>query len=648
MRTDASHNPIFDLKRYLRTSWYDSLLADFDAFRRRFLIIALLFGLLMPAAVAVVSIGKGELLNLIPLALSELFLGAMLISSVRASRRAVCFISHLVLALYPIFYLAGVLSPYSHRTYVILLIIMPPIVAVLSPQSEKLPWFIYASATIVLVNVLSSVGVPTSWVRDFSAKDIVVLHAATSIVAAISYLWDAQLMHYLKAQAQHILRDADTGLPTAAALGEALKGRGESIVCVVSIDNFYELSALFGYEFCDEILVYAASRLEATVRGIGGLCFRLHGRDLGVMRACEGEGRTKAIEYVERLFSAIGGPVELKGKRVEILYSIGYTFCRDENAAKALNEAGGALLRCSGHHAVCRHEEDAFGAAAVELSFARLATLSRCVREGGLEAHFQPVVSLASGEPAFYEALLRVRGDSGSLESPALYLELAKSTGYLKAISDFMLARAVDRVRTGGGSVSINIGLADASREDFRRAAIEGAAVAREQGCDLILEFLETDSDSFSEEQLGFVKRLRAEGCLIAIDDFGTGYSNYTRLLGFPVDIVKFDLSLARKAVNDRAISALVGGLVSFCSGIGAITVVEGIETEAAAKYFKGMGFDFGQGFFWSRAVPAEEAPPAIGKLSSLRRAVTLERQIAAQESPPSLSYEPHPILPQK
>ena len=108
-----------------------------------FLIVALLFGLMMPAAVAVVSIGKGELLNLLPLALSEFFLIAILIFSVRATRKDIGFISHLVLALYPIMYLASALSPYSHRTYVILLIIMPPIVAVLSPRREKLPWLIY-------------------------------------------------------------------------------------------------------------------------------------------------------------------------------------------------------------------------------------------------------------------------------------------------------------------------------------------------------------------------------------------------------------------------------------------------------------------------------------------------------------------------
>lgn len=333
------------------------------------------------------------------------------------------------------------------------------------------------------------------------------------------------------------------------------------------------------------------------------------------MRACGGEEMSKTIEYVEKLYQAIRGPVELRGKRVEILYSIGYTICRDENAAKALNEAGGALWRCSGRHVVCAHDESAFGAAAVELSFSRLATLSRCVREGGLEAYFQPVVGLGNRKPAFCEALLRIRGDSGSLETPAPYLELARSAGYRAAISDFMLSRAVERIRSGGGSVSINIDVADISREGFMREVVEGVAVAREKGCDLILEFLETDSDSFSEEQLGFFRRLRSLGCLLALDDFGTGYSNYTKLLGFPVDIVKFDMSLARKAVDDPAVSALVGGLVRFCSGIGALTVAEGVETETAAEHLKSLGFDFGQGFLWSRAVPEEEAPQALGKL---------------------------------
>jgi EAL domain-containing protein (putative c-di-GMP-specific phosphodiesterase class I)/GGDEF domain-containing protein len=597
----------------MNTSWYNGLLMDYDIFRKRILIVFFFFGLVTLSIVGVISIRMGQWFNLVPLAVIGFVLASGFIASLRASRKVVAIISHLLLALYPLVYLMVVLSPYTHHAYVILLLIMPPIVEVLSPRKQKQLWLIYSSAFIFIANAVALFGVTTSWTRDYTPKDIVVLHAATSIIAVLSYIRDRQSIRNLEAQALNIIRDERTGLPTMAAMGEALRTEAANIVCVVSIDNFYELSVLFGYEFCEEIVACAASRLAETVRNLGGICFKLYGRDLGVASGWSGKSEAEARKYVEGLHRVIGGPVELRGKRVEIQYSIGYTMCTDGDSTRALNEAGGALWRGSGRHVVCKHDEGAFGAAAVELSFARLATLSRCIREGGLEAQFQPVVGLTGGQTMWHEALLRVRGDSGSLEPPALYLELARSTGYWGAISDFMLGRAVDRIRSGGGSVSINIGLADLSRDDFRHAAAEGAALASERGCYLILELLETESDGFSEEQLGFVEQLRAEGCLIAIDDFGTGYSNYTRLLGFPADIVKFDISLAKKALDDGAVSALVGGLAGFCSSIGVITVVEGVETKAAAKHFKDMGFDFGQGFFWSRAIPSEEAPPAWG-----------------------------------
>jgi EAL domain-containing protein (putative c-di-GMP-specific phosphodiesterase class I) len=247
----------------------------------------------------------------------------------------------------------------------------------------------------------------------------------------------------------------------------------------------------------------------------------------------------------------------------------------------------------------------------VELSFSRLATLSRCIREGGLEAFFQPVVSLSDGRRAWYETLLRVRGEGGRLEPPLVYLELARSTGYWDAITDFIVSRALDRLRSGCGSVSINIGTEDIGREAFRRAAAEAAALARERGCDFILELLETDSSDLSEEHFAVLRELRAAGCLIAIDDFGMGYSNYSRLLSFPVDIVKFDMSLARRAFGEPAVEELLAGLVKFCSGLGIITVVEGLESEEEVRRFREMGLDFGQGYFWSPAVPSHEAPPS-------------------------------------
>lgn len=610
IRRENLAKEILDLKYYVKTSWYDGVLADFDAYRRRVLIAFFSFGLIMPLSIAIISLGEGEFSILIPMAGSALLLASGLLCSLRASRKAVGAISHAVLVLYPILYILAVVSPHSHRTYVILLIAMPSITEILSSWNEKLVWFIYSSAFIMLANILSLTGLTTSWIRDYSAGEIVIAHAATTIVAALSYLGDRQMMRSLESQARRIVRDEATGLPTATALGQALEALGESIVCVVSLDNFFELSALFGYDSGDEIVKNAASRLVAVTRELGGICFKLHGRDLGVAKPLAETNAAETRSYVQGLWDALGQPVELKGKFVEIRYSIGYTFCKDGNAVKALNEAGGALWLKTKPHGIFRHEIP-LGASAVELSFSRLATLSRCVREGGLEAYFQPVIRLRDGRIAWYEALLRVRGDDGQIEPPLVYLDIARSTGYWGAITDFMLARALERLRSGFGSVSINIGIEDLIREDFRRAAAEGAALARERGCEFILELLETDSSNLTEGQLELVRELQVAGCLIAIDDFGIGYSNYSRLFSFPFDIVKFDMSLVRMALGEPAVGELFVGLAKFCSGIGVLTVAEGLESEEAVRYFVDMGLDFGQGYFWSRAVPSHDASPA-------------------------------------
>jgi EAL domain-containing protein (putative c-di-GMP-specific phosphodiesterase class I) len=111
--------------------------------------------------------------------------------------------------------------------------------------------------------------------------------------------------------------------------------------------------------------------------------------------------------------------------------------------------------------------------------------------------------------------------------------------------------------------------------------------------------------------RLNMLKKLRQSGCLIAIDDFGTGYSNYSRLLTMPVDIIKFDKSLIYSARKSRPEATLIQGLLRFCYDIGALTVAEGIETKDLAEFALSLGFDFGQGYFWSRPVSEEKAAKA-------------------------------------
>ena len=138
-----------------------------------------------------------------------------------------------------------------------------------------------------------------------------------------------------------------------------------------------------------------------------------------------------------------------------------------------------------------------------------------------------------------------------------------------------------------------------------------GARCAKKTGSVIILEILESELGTLGSRHFETLKDLREKGCLIAIDDFGTGYSNYSRLLTMPVDIIKFDRSMILGARRSKAAATLVLGLVRFCFDIGALTVAEGLETNDFVEFALDMGFDFGQGYFWSKPVPESEAAMA-------------------------------------
>jgi EAL domain-containing protein (putative c-di-GMP-specific phosphodiesterase class I) len=247
-------------------------------------------------------------------------------------------------------------------------------------------------------------------------------------------------------------------------------------------------------------------------------------------------------------------------------------------------------------------------------------TLSRNIAEGTLSVFYQPVVALSSGRTAWNEALVRFKGIEKDYEEPSRFMKLASTTGHWAAVEDFMFGKVAAAARSGSGPVSINIALRDLDREAFRDSIELGVREAREKTSTLILEILEGDFGSLTTERRSILRELRKVGCLIAIDDFGMGYSNYSRLMGMPVDIVKFDASLIRDARGSKAETDLLRSIVRFCFDIGALTVAEGLEDEDSVAFAAGLGFDFGQGYRWSPPVPeasifrAERSPLLASK----------------------------------
>ncbi|MFA5852174.1 MAG: GGDEF domain-containing phosphodiesterase [Spirochaetales bacterium] len=549
---------------------------------------------------------------MLPLGIVEISLVLGFIASLRLSRKGIHLLITFILILYPLAYAWGAYAPGNHQAYLIILLLMPAVFDSLAPVRWYWQWCAYATAIVAATLFSFLIGFPSAWIADFSLRVIQIVHVAFVSLWILRYVTRRQMGKYMSELADNIVKDKVTGLPTIVAFRDAFETGQPTFVGLVAVGNFHELSALFGYSVSTEVLSMAASRfLELQPQLGGGKAFRLRDHDFGFLRPMK-EGES-AQEIATKLLRGLAVPLVFQGKTIELNYRVGYTVIDDGNAERSLDEAEDALAMAS---------RDGLDVAAfapslrkvtdAEIAIADLMTLSRNISEKTLAVFYQPVVALASGKIAWNEALVRFKGVAGEYyNEPARFMSLASTTGHWAAIENFMFERTIERACGKGGPVSVNIALKDLNREDFRSAIERGARCAKKAGSVIILEILESELGTLGSSHFDTLKELREKGCLIAIDDFGTGYSNYSRLLTMPVDIIKFDRSMILSARSSKAVTTLVQGLVRFCFDIGALTVAEGIETKDFVEFALDMGFDFGQGYFWSKPVPESEAAMA-------------------------------------
>jgi EAL domain-containing protein (putative c-di-GMP-specific phosphodiesterase class I) len=104
------------------------------------------------------------------------------------------------------------------------------------------------------------------------------------------------------------------------------------------------------------------------------------------------------------------------------------------------------------------------------------------------------------------------------------------------------------------------------------------------------------------------LENLKNIGVSISIDDFGTGYSSLAHLKRFPIDNLKIDISFIREIATDPDTASIVTAIIAMAHTLNLKTIAEGIETEEQWKILRLLRCDMGQGYFFSRPLPAEEA----------------------------------------
>ncbi len=252
--------------------------------------------------------------------------------------------------------------------------------------------------------------------------------------------------------------------------------------------------------------------------------------------------------------------------------------------------------------------------------------LEEALRRGEFEVFLQPIVSLKSGYPAGFEAVLRWRQPDGNVLEPDAFLGLAEEMGLVERLGKLVLERSCAALSVlpgdGGGNgvpeapffVSLNLSARQLAQagvvEDFV-AAIDGAGVDPSR---LLVEVTEGALMEDPEVAARVLWRLKSHGLRVGVDDFGTGYSSLSYLQRFPVDVLKVDRSFVTALPTSAGSRKIVRAVTRLAQELDMAVVAEGVEHDDELALVCYFGFGLCQGFLFAPPLPLPEAVATVGR----------------------------------
>ncbi|MFG2334400.1 aminotransferase class I/II-fold pyridoxal phosphate-dependent enzyme [Streptomyces sp. NPDC048604] len=416
--------------------------------------------------------------------------------------------------------------------------------------------------------------------------------------------------------------DSLTGLPNRVLLLERieralLRGRREStLTCVlfVDLDDFKIVNDTMGHSVGDELLVAVARRLTSALR-LSDTAARLGGDEFAVL--IEGAREVRDAESLaSQIVSTLSRPFHLTDGAVSASTSVGVATTRDSGdveellghadlalyAAKAAGKKRWRVFEPDQHTGlIARHELQA--------------GLDTAIAEHAFALRYQPIMDVASGALAGFEALVRWPHERRGMVPPEQFITLAEESGHITPLGAWVLEHAAAEIARWQRLLpsqplyaNVNVSarqFRDPGFLDEVRRVLDTSGLASGS---LVLELTETVLMRQDDQIRITMRELKELGVTIAIDDFGTGFSSLSYLRDFPIDILKVDKSFIDDIPTDHQQVALVEGIVRIADVLGLRVVAEGIENEDQRALLAGMGCQYGQGFYYARPMAAREA----------------------------------------
>ncbi|WP_424891761.1 putative bifunctional diguanylate cyclase/phosphodiesterase [Streptomyces sp. XH2] len=434
----------------------------------------------------------------------------------------------------------------------------------------------------------------------------------------------------LRARLRHLrMHDPVTRLPNRSLFFERLTtalatasatdgGTGRIGVCYLDLDGFKAINDTLGHRAGDRLLSAVARRLSECAAPGGHLVARLGGDEFALLVE-ESAGTEQLVELAACVQDRLQRPFEVAGQRLSVSASIGVVERPAAGThATELMQAADTTLYWAKADGKARWtlfdpERNAHRMTRQALS----STLRPAVERGEFVLQYQPLVGLVDGVVRGVEALVRWRHPQFGMLPPNRFIGLAEETGAIVPLGRWVLGTACRQARRWQLAhpaepivVSVNVAVRQVWDSDL---VSDVAAILAETGLPprlLQLELTESAVMGSAGRPLQQLRQLSDMGVAIAIDDFGTGYSNLAYLSRLPVSTLKLDGSFVRgfraEEPPNPADETIVEALVQLAHRLGITVTAECVESAEQAERLGRIGCDTGQGWFYSRPVPAD------------------------------------------
>ena len=437
----------------------------------------------------------------------------------------------------------------------------------------------------------------------------------------------ADITHRKNAEARlryEAFHDALTGLANrtefirhvqlALENAHAQRADGGFAVVFVDLDDFKLVNDSLGHTLGDMLLRAIASRLKRCVRSVDTVA-RLGGDEFCLLLEHVTDP-SDVVRVADRVHDELGAPFNLRGYEIFTTASLGLAYGRRDyqEAEELLRDANIAMYRAKEGGRGRRAIFDASMRRAAVNRLTLETDLRRAVERGEFLVYYQPVISLETGRPTGFEALLRWKHPKRGIVGPMDFIPLAEETGLIVPLGRWVLVAACEEAMRwsalglGPLRVSVNVSarqLALPFLVDQVSQVLDQTGLPAER---LNLEITETVLMDQAETVVAKLRELRRLGVGLHIDDFGTGYSSLAYLHRFPCDTLKIDKSfLLAHPAPDEDPWAIVGTIHKLAKMLGMSVTAEGVERPEHLVRLREIGCDHAQGYLMARPLPAEQ-----------------------------------------